>query len=749
MSKRETVPSVVTVTIDGKVCQGKQGQTILEIARAHDIYIPTMCYLTKVMPIASCRMCMVEVKGVEGMILSCQERAVEGAIIHTQNETLYRERQNIMKLYGVNHPLECGVCDKSGECDLQNKTLEFHVDQQPFAAKDQHRPVQDWGFVSYDPSLCIMCEKCVRVSNEITGNGALQIASGGYKSTIVNTKMDKSDMSLGESAAVCPVGALVATDFKYSSNAWELEKIPASCSHCSAACQLYYEVKNEKIYRVTNAYEFASLCGRGRFDFDFANSGVVKNQEAFGNAVKALSEADSVVFDSKITNEEALILQKLKEKLGFKLINHEARAYQKFTEAYSSISGKSLYGGTLEKIADARAIIVLGARIHDDNPQVGYHITMASKRHKARVIYMHPMEDGRMQERVTQFVKYEVGTEDGVTALLADTLLAGVALPAPIRGVLDDLDIGNLSAESNIGEEELADILSAVHGKTQRALIVGSDLYAHPRATQIAKLLALLERYAGFSVMLVPPSVNTLGVSLICTLDDTAEGKTVGYHAKADFVLSSSGEGDLDMPALNQQEGTFTSLDKRVVPTHVALPYGGFVLNDLAKALGVRQSHTVVYTAALPTEKGYHAAYFDMLPDYYDASGEAHRGYLLREQTCECRLEIEEVEELDGYDGVVVYRCDSQEVLSASIRPEEEADYIPLKGSQQFATAAKLKDGEVIEFTIDGITIKRVFRIDTSMKGTVALSPQFDMGLSAPLLSSYRFSRLKFQRVES
>ena len=750
MSRRETAPQTITVTIDGKVCQGVFGQTVLEIARANGIYIPTMCYLTKVMPIASCRMCVVEVEGVEGMILSCQERAVEGAVIHTQNDALYRERQNIMKLYGVNHPLECGVCDKSGECDLQNKTLEFDVDQQPFAAKDQHRPVQNWGFVSYDPSLCIMCEKCVRVSNEITGNGALQIQSGGYKSAIVNSKMDKTDMSLGESAAVCPVGALVATDFKYSSNAWELEKIPASCSHCSAACQLYYEVKNEKIYRVTNAYEFASLCGRGRFDFGFANMGVEKDQNAFAKAVKAFSDADSVIFDSKITNEEALILQRLKQKLGFKLINHEARAYQRFIEAYSSISGKSLYSGTLEKIADARAIIVLGTRIHDDNPQIHYHINMASKRHRARVIYMHPMEDSRVQEVVTQFVKYEVGTEDGVAALLAHTLLAEADLPASIREVLDDLDIGNLSAESNIGEEELADIAMALYGRPQRSLVVGGDLYAHPNAEQIAKLLGLLERYAGFDIMLTPPATNTLGVSLICDLDATAEGKTVGYQAKADFVLSSIGGGDLDMPSLNQQEGTLTSLDKRVVPTHVALPYSGFVLNDIANALGVERRYTIEYTAKLPVEKGYRVEAFDTLPDYYDTMGVEHRGYLLAEHTQESHLEIEAVEELDGYDGVVVYRCDSQALLSSHIRPTTDVEKYPtLSGSQQFATAAKLSDGEVVAFMIDDITMKRVFRIDTSMKGTIALSPQFDMGLSTPLLSSYRFSRLKFQRVES
>ncbi|WP_188108712.1 2Fe-2S iron-sulfur cluster-binding protein, partial [Sulfurovum sp. bin170] len=203
---------IITVTIDGKSCQAKFGQTILQIARENGIYIPTMCYLTKVKPIASCRMCVVNVEGVEGMILSCQERATDGAVIQTQNSELYHERKNIMKLYNVNHPLECGVCDKSGECDLQNKTIEFGLDEQNFTTRDIHKPVENWGFVSYDEALCIMCEKCVKVSTEITGDEALQVESGGYASKIINVKKDKNYASLGEAAAVCPVGALVNTD---------------------------------------------------------------------------------------------------------------------------------------------------------------------------------------------------------------------------------------------------------------------------------------------------------------------------------------------------------------------------------------------------------------------------------------------------------------------------------------------------------------------------------------------------------
>jgi len=738
----------ITVTIDGKACKSTFGKTILEIARENGIYVPTMCYLTKVQPIGSCRMCVVEVEGVDGMILSCQEKATDGAVIHTNNADIYRERQNIMKLYNVNHPLECGVCDKSGECDLQNKTMEFGLEQQAFTARDQYRPVENWGHVSYDPALCIMCEKCVRVSTEITGDEALKVKFGGYGSTIINTKQEKNYASLGEAAAVCPVGALVSTDFKYTANAWELTKIPSACPHCGGGCQMYYEVKNERIYRVTNTFEFSNLCGAGRYAFDYANENVTKDKAAFGKAVEAFKNANSVCFSSQISNEEALILQKLKEKLGFKLVSHEARAYQKFMEAYSSITGKSLYNGTLKSLSASKAVIVMGTRINNDAPSVKYHINMASKWHSARVIYMHPLEDGEIQNIVTQFIKYEAGSEEGVAALLAETLLKDAELPKGVSDFLNRLDIGNLSAESNVGEEELEVLRKSLLKKSGFSLVVGQDLYMHPRAEHIAKLIALLEHYAGFNVICIPPAGNAMGISLICDLDDEMEGRSVGYNVPADFTLSALGGGDLDMPAMNQQEGTLTTLDKRVVPMNVALPYGGYVLNDIANALGLDAEYTIEYTALLPNEKGFESTEFDRLPDYFDSVGNEYRGYLLKAQKVSVKRAFEEVEELEGFDGPVIYNCNPVDQFSPfTAKSKLLKDEAVLLGSQQFAMATKLQDGERITYMLDGIKFDRVFKIDTSMKGTIALNPVFDMGLSGALLSSYRFSRLDFERA--
>ncbi len=740
----------ITLTIDGKKCKSTFGKTIISIARENDIYIPTMCYLTKVKPIASCRMCIVNVEGVDGFILSCQEKATDGAIITTNNEELYVERQNIMKLYNVNHPLECGVCDKSGECDLQNKTMEFDLEEQPFTARDQHRPVENWGHVSYDPALCIMCEKCVRVSTEITGDEALQLKFGGYSSTIINTKKEKNYASLGEAAAVCPVGALVDTNFKYSTNAWELEKIPSSCPHCGGGCQMTYEVKHDKIYRITNNFEFTSLCGAGRYGFDYDNKNVSKDTKAFNAAVEAMKNADSILFSSQITNEEAFILQKIKERTGAKLISSEARAYQKFMQAYSEVTGKALYSGTLKGISESKAVIILGTKINDDSPIVKYHINMASKWHRARVAYMHPLEDLEMKNIVTQFIKYEAGSEEGVVALLINTLLKDIEVPKQVKVFLDDLDIGNLSAESNIGEEELEALSKSLLKKSGFSLVIGTDLYAHPRATQIAQVLALLEKYAKFNVVCVPPAGNAMGISLICNLDDEPTGKTLGYNVQADFTLSALGNGDLDMPAMNQQEGTLVSNDKRVVPMNVALPYGGYVLNDIANSLGLSAKYTIEYTSRLPKNKGFESQAFDALPDYFDISGTEHRGYFLSEYKTVVNVNLEQVTEIDGFDGAIVYHCNPNEQFSAfTAKCNPLAQEVFLLGSAQFAMATKLKDGESISFVIDGVSFQRVFKIDTSMKGTIALNPSYDMGLSAPLVSSYRFSKVEIQKIGS
>ena len=743
----------ITFTIDGQSITANKGETILQAARRAGLYIPTMCYISKTSPCASCRICSVEVEGVDGFVLSCNTPPTEGIVVKTNSEALQQERVNIMKLYDVNHPLECGVCDKSGECDLQNMTLEFGVAQQNFTAKEQHKTVKDWGLISYDPALCIMCEKCTHVCNEAIGDDAIDVYFGGYSSTIIPKNSEVLDCTFcGECIAVCPVGALVSSDFKYKANAWELKRIPSTCAHCSAGCALEYEVRHtgingaDEIHRVKNNFEYMSLCGAGRFGFDFENK-TPSDEAAFDKAVTALQNASAVRFSSMITNEEALILQKLKEKLGFKLYNEEARAYQNFMQAYSSISGKRHHSATLDAIKQADAAIVIGTRIATDNPGVRYALTTAARHNGAKIVYAHPIEDALLQNVVTQFIKYEVGTEEGVMALLAHTLLQNSDLDEATAKFLEDLDLGNLSAESNVGDDELAQMQKSFARSKNKVLIVGSDLFAHNRAANIAKLAATIEKYTEFSLLVVPEMVNTAGVAQICELDsDNGEmTNVVGYNAEGEFTISSLEEADLSVPALNQQEGTVVSIDNRVLPLNVALGFEGKTLNDIANALGLEATYTIEYTKELGEIAGFKAVEFDDLENFYAPLGEDIRGYLLDEVEVEANGELEDVEELPEFNGVVIYNANpvlqfNRYTAKTKQLPKENT----LKGSAQFATAAKIADGERVRVSFGNVVVERTFEIDSELKGTVALNPVYETTINS---GSYRFEKSKIERV--
>ena len=740
----------IKLKIDGKEVEAFKGETILQAARRNGIYIPTMCYLSKVKPIASCRVCVVEVEGMSGSILSCQERAVEGIEVKTNTPELYKQRQNILKLYDVNHPLQCGVCPKSGDCDLQNKTLEFGVTTQDFSAKEQKRELQDWGYITYDPYLCILCERCVRVSNEIIGDGALQVSPGGYNSTIINTKADNPSVDWGECASVCPVGALSDKGFAQAVNAWELKQIPASCIHSSLANLIYYEVKGDKIYRVRGESEFDTISGVCKYGYDFENRGS-NSKEDMQKCVENFKKADTIRFNSLITNEEALILQKLKEKFGYKLINEEARVYKEFLDAFSSVTGNSLYSGTSEDVRKSDFIVSLGTKIADDLPGLKFKINEAVKKNKAGYYYCHPIEDSALKGIVSTHIKYEVGSEEGVIALIAKAILSkNEKLPKSVSKYLDDLDEGYLSAESNVGEEEIERFSKELNRKKSLTFIVGSDLYAHKRASNIAKILGLIEKYSDFKVIIIPPFVNSLGVAKICELDSEAGEFSIGYNENGDFILSSiEGKGDVNLPALNQQEGTFTNLNKKVVPTHVGLPFDGFCLNDIANELGLDKKYTIDYTEELPTEKGFKAKNFDHLPNVFSNTGEEIRGYELENLKVKESLELEEVAEIDSYDGVVVYAVNpnGQKNIFSNLCEKLPKDN-HLVGSSYFATAAKIKDGDRVSFEINGVRVEKTFRLDENLKGTIGLVSTFDLGFAGQkLLEVYRYSKIKIEQL--
>lgn len=825
----------ITVTIDGRSIQTQEGEYILNAARANGIFIPAICYLTRCSPTLACRICLVEADGKQ--VYACNAKAKEGMNITTTTPNIEAERRAIMEVYDVNHPLECGVCDQSGECELQNYTLEIGVDSQSYSIKDTHKPAQDWGLIHYDPALCIMCERCITVCKDMIGDAALSTVARGSepieaafkesmpkdayamwnklnKSLIAPNAGDTLDCTnCGECTAVCPVGALVSSDYQYTSNAWEHKQIPATCAHCSAGCQLSYDIKHtsienpeNKIYRVKNEWNYVSLCGAGRYGYDFENRSVTKDTEAFEAAIAAFKKADTIAFTSTITNEEALILQRLKEKYGYRLVNEEARAFKNFLNAYSTVSAKSLYGGDLGEVHASDFVVSIGSALKTDNPNARFAMNNALSMNKGAGLYFHPINDpviADMSKNVTQF-NHAPMMEEAALYLMLDLFGDKAAMPSAVTEYLATFHSTKtvtveetvdekvtetvvkkvLNEETGIEEEVSEEVTKTVKKKVSKevdvdvnalyellnapagfsdtltkylakkerfSLMVGPDLYTHPNAENCARLVAMIEKYTRFSVTMIPNLSNTLGVAMVCDLDAKGGSYCVGYNTAGDFTLSALGNGDLDMPALNQQEGTLTSIDKRVNPTNAALSYGGYVLNDIANALGLDAKLTIDYTSQLPVDRGFKATCFDALPNHYTNAGEEVRGY---------RLDVQ---------NIAVTGDESMKAFDANAAINEKVVYLAnpvLQFSPFTARTHQLKSegglyvsASAIEANGwnegDRVTVKTArgelnvsIIKDGKIEGDIAYLPTFDTAInSEALFDGYRFTCVSIQKV--
>ncbi len=825
----------ITITIDGKQVQTQEGEYILNAARANGIFIPAICYLTRCSPTLACRICLVEADGKQ--VYACNAKAKEGMDINTSTTTIEAEKRAIMEVYDVNHPLECGVCDQSGECELQNYTLEIGVDKQTYSIADTHKPAQDWGLIHYDPALCIMCERCITVCKDMIGDAALStVARGGEnieaafkesmpkdayamwnklnKSLIAPNAGDTLDCTnCGECTAVCPVGALVSSDYQYTSNAWEHTQIPATCAHCSAGCQISYDIKHTdianpdaKIYRVKNEWNYVSLCGAGRYGYDFENRNVTKDTAAFDAAIAAFKGADTIRFTSTITNEEAMILQRLKEKFGYKLINDEARVFKTFLGHYSAVSGESLYRGNLKEVHESDFVVSIATALKTDNPNARFAMNNALSMNKGAGLYFHPINDPvieDMSKNVTQ-INYAPLMEETALYLMLDLFGDKAAMPSSVTDYLstfhslktvtieetvdekvtETVTKKVLNEESGLEEEVSEQVTKTVKKKVSKevevdsnrllellnapanftemltkylakkekfSLMVGPDLYTHPNAANCARLVGLIEKYTAFNVTMIPNLANTLGVALICDLDESAGSNTIGYNTAGNFTLSALGGGDLDMPALNQQEGTLTSIDKRVNPTNVALAFGGYVLNDIASALGLEALLTVDYTSQLPVNRGFKAVEFDTLPNHYTNAGEEVRGYVLESQ----RVEVSGDESVEAFDekyamqGNMVYLANPvlqfSAFTAASHQLQEEGG---LYASTAFMSANDLKAGDSVRVqTSHGEMVLPLIN-DSKINGDITYLPTFDSKInSSALFGGYRFTTVSIQKV--
>jgi NADH-quinone oxidoreductase subunit G len=320
---------MVNLTIEGRPVSVAEGTTILEAAKTAGILIPHYCYHPG-LPIAGvCRMCLVEVEKAPKLAPSCATTVAEGQVVRVYSEKSLDARKGVLEMLLINHPLDCPICDQSGECELQDYTYQEGREDSRYREPKRFNPAEDFGGdVIYVPNRCILCTRCVRFMEDVAHDPALNVSERGDRALI--GKFEGKDLTHPWAANVvdlCPVGALLSKDFLNKARAWELDRTASICPNCTQGCNVIMETRENQLVRMrprpnenVNAF---FMCDWGRLNYRWMNeknrvehpmvrakNGLAASswEAAISAAARALNGKKTFVAASPMLSNESLFL---------------------------------------------------------------------------------------------------------------------------------------------------------------------------------------------------------------------------------------------------------------------------------------------------------------------------------------------------------------------------------------------------------------------------------------------------------
>ncbi len=396
----------LTLTIDGKVVKANAGATILEAATGVGIEIPTLCHDDRLRPYGACRICMVEVEGPPRRILpACTTPVAEGMAVHSMSRAVVEARKAILELLLINHPLDCPVCDKAGECRLQDLVHEYGLSPGEFAEEKRTAP-SDYASpaIERNQNRCIFCGKCVRVCTERCGVGALTFSMRGGRSRLSGAFGGPLDCEFcGECAAICPVGALTAKQFKFKARAWNLEKTRSVCTYCGCGCPIILDRHRGAVVRVRSSDDHY-LCAKGRFGWDAVRheARLVTPKMRVGEKLVDCSWEDAL---SVIATNLTVIRNRYgADSIGglgsVRTTNEDNYLFQKFMRTVVGTNNVDLlarlklprglnaafFSGELARMGEHDVVLLLDKDAGEINPLLGIEIVRAVNRQGSRLI---------------------------------------------------------------------------------------------------------------------------------------------------------------------------------------------------------------------------------------------------------------------------------------------------------------------------------------------------------------------------
>ncbi len=405
----ENTDELIHLTIDDISVAVPPGTLVWAAAREAGIEIPIYCYHPKMPPLGACRMCFVEIEKLpKPPQTACTTPVSEGMVVHTKTKTVIKSRKGTLEFLLINHPLDCPICDKGGECDLQDFTLRHGPGGTRFNLYKRHfsKPIPVSDKVMLDRERCILCQRCTRFSSEISMDNGLVMISRGYKME-VGTAPDHAFESIfsGNTVEMCPVGALTATAYRFKARPWELKHIPSVCNNCSVGCNARVDVRVDKVMRLmsraNDAIDDGWLCDRGRWGFEFVNSSqrlrtpLIRHDDrlvpatwdqAFyliASRIRSIADAHGAkaiggIGSTRTTNEEAYLFQKLlREVIGTPHIDHH---HGYFPGPRDQLTGKPwMMTNSIADIEKASDIVLIAADPYERQPILNLRVKKAMK----------------------------------------------------------------------------------------------------------------------------------------------------------------------------------------------------------------------------------------------------------------------------------------------------------------------------------------------------------------------------------